>query len=72
MKFAEFDLTPTGRISNMVKDLDAARDYARTAGVPLPVTTAVSELHRWLAATGHGDADNAALMHYYGTPAVCS
>lgn len=66
VKFAEVDLTPTGRVSNMVKDLEAARDYARSTGVPLPVTTAVSELHRWLAAAGHGDADNAALMHYYG------
>ncbi|MGN9840692.1 NAD(P)-dependent oxidoreductase [Nonomuraea sp. H19] len=65
VKFAEFDLTPTGRVSNMVKDLEAVRDYARSAGVPLPVTTAVAELHRWLAAAGHGDADNAALMHYY-------
>ncbi|MFJ1969373.1 NAD(P)-dependent oxidoreductase [Streptomyces sp. NPDC087903] len=68
VKFAEIDLTPTGRISNMVKDLEAARDYARSAGVPLPVTTAVSELHRWLVTAGHGNADNAALMHYYETP----
>jgi 2-hydroxy-3-oxopropionate reductase len=29
------------------------------------VTTAVSELHRWLVTAGHGSADNAALMHYY-------
>lgn len=65
VKFADADLSPTGRVSNMVKDLEAARDYARSAGVPLPVTTAVAELHRWLAAAGHGDADNAALMHYY-------
>ncbi|WP_406121231.1 NAD(P)-dependent oxidoreductase [Streptomyces canus] len=65
VKFAEADLSPTGRISNMVKDLDAARDHARSAGVPMPITTAVAELHRWLAAAGHGDADNAALMHYY-------
>ncbi|MGR6974245.1 NAD(P)-dependent oxidoreductase [Streptomyces cynarae] len=65
VKFAEADLSPTGRVSNMVKDLDAARDYARSAGVPLPVTSAVAELHRWLTAAGHGDADNAALMHYY-------
>lgn len=65
VKFAEFDLSPTGRVSNMVKDLEAVRDYARSAGVPLPVTTAVAELHRWLTAAGHGDADNAALMHYY-------
>ncbi|KOG42420.1 6-phosphogluconate dehydrogenase [Streptomyces resistomycificus] len=65
VKFADADLSPTGRVSNMVKDLEAARAYARSAGVPLPVTTAVSELHRWLTAAGHGDADNAALMHYY-------
>lgn len=65
VKFAELDLTPTGRVSNMVKDLETARDYARSAGVPLPVTTAVSELHRWLSTAGHGAADNAALMHYY-------
>lgn len=65
VKFAEVDLSPTGRVSNMVKDLEAARDHARSAGVPLPVTTCVAELHRWLTTAGHGDADNAALMHYY-------
>ncbi|WP_245170600.1 NAD(P)-dependent oxidoreductase [Streptomyces bottropensis] len=65
VKFAEADLSPTGRVGNMVKDLDAARDHARSAGIPLPITTAVAELHRWLGAAGHGDADNAALMHYY-------
>lgn len=65
IKFADLDLTPTGRISNMVKDLEAARDYARTANIPLPVTTTASEVHRWLIAAGHGDADSAALMLYY-------
>ena len=49
----------------MVKDLETARDYARSANIPLPVTTAVSELHRWLSAAGHGDSDDAALMLYY-------
>jgi 2-hydroxy-3-oxopropionate reductase len=72
VKFADIDLASTGRVSNMVKDLEAARDFARSAGVPLPVTTTVSELHRWLAAAGHGDADNAALMHYYGPSEVRS
>lgn len=72
VKFAEVDLTPTGRIGNMVKDLEAARDYARSAGVPLPVATAVCELHRWLALAGHGEADNAALMHYYEATEVRS
>lgn len=64
-KFAALDLTPTGRISNMVKDLDAAREFARSENVPLPLTAAVSELHRWLTVAGHGDSDNAALMLYY-------
>ncbi|NGY64198.1 NAD(P)-dependent oxidoreductase [Lentzea sp. NEAU-D13] len=64
-KFAEVDLTPTGRVRNMVKDLETARDFARTANIPLPITSAVSELHRWAVAAGHGDEDNAALMHYY-------
>jgi 2-hydroxy-3-oxopropionate reductase len=64
-KFADLDLTPTGRLRNMVKDLESARDYARSLDVPLPITSAVSELHRWAVAAGHGDADNAALMHYY-------
>jgi 3-hydroxyisobutyrate dehydrogenase-like beta-hydroxyacid dehydrogenase len=72
VKFAELDLSPTGRVSNMVKDLEAARDYARSADVPLPVTTAVTELHRWLVTAGHGDADNAALMHYYRPTGVQS
>jgi 3-hydroxyisobutyrate dehydrogenase-like beta-hydroxyacid dehydrogenase len=65
VKFATLDLSPTGRVSNMVKDLETAREFARSAGVPLPATTTASELHRWLQAHGYGDADNAALMHYY-------
>lgn len=65
VKFADVDLTPTGRVSNMVKDLETARDYARQADIPLPVTTTVAELNRWLSAAGHGGADNAALMLYY-------
>jgi 3-hydroxyisobutyrate dehydrogenase-like beta-hydroxyacid dehydrogenase len=71
-KFVAVDLSPTGRVSNMVKDLETARDYARAANVPLPVTTLTSELHRWLASNGHGDADNAALMLYYAGGGVAS
>jgi 2-hydroxy-3-oxopropionate reductase len=64
-KFAEVDLAPTGRVVNMVKDLEAARAFARSENVPLPITSAVTELHHWLVTAGHGDADNAALMRYY-------
>lgn len=64
-KFVAADLTPTGRVANMVKDLETARDFARAENVPLPVTTLVSELNRWLVAQGMEDADNVALMGYY-------
>ena len=49
----------------LIKDLETARDFARAAGVPLPITTAVSEQNRWLVAQGFGDADNVALIGYY-------
>ena len=65
VKFATGDLTPTGRIANMVKDLDTARDHGRGVGVPLPLTALVCELNRWLVANGHGDADSAALMGFF-------
>lgn len=65
VKFATGDLTPTGRIANMVKDLDTARDHARGIGVPLPLTALVAELNRWLVAQDLGDADSAALMGFF-------
>jgi 2-hydroxy-3-oxopropionate reductase len=64
-KFAALDMSPTGRISNMVKDLETAREYAVATNVPLPLTTTAAELHRWLAGREHGASDNAALMFYY-------
>jgi 2-hydroxy-3-oxopropionate reductase len=64
-KFAAVDLSPTGRVSNMVKDLEAAREYAVASNVPLPLTTTAAELHRWLVGRRHGASDNAALMLYY-------
>jgi 3-hydroxyisobutyrate dehydrogenase-like beta-hydroxyacid dehydrogenase len=64
-KFAGVDLSPTGRVSNMVKDLETAREFALANNVPLPLTSTAAELHRWLVARQHGDSDNAALMLYY-------
>jgi 2-hydroxy-3-oxopropionate reductase len=63
-KFATADPAPTGRVSNMVKDLETARTAAVESGVPLPVTTAAVEVFRWLAARGLGAADPAALMAF--------
>lgn len=65
VKFATGDLTPTGRIGNMVKDLDTALEHARKAGIPMPLTTLVCELNRWLVAQGLEDADSAALMGFF-------
>lgn len=65
VKFASADPTVTGRISNMVKDLDGATGAGRTLGVPLPLTSAAAEVHRWLASRGLANADSAALLAYY-------
>ena len=71
MKFAVADPTVTGRIANMVKDLDGATQAGRGVGVPLPLTTAAAEVHRWLRSRGLDAADSAALLAYYD-PEVAS
>ncbi|WP_202918605.1 NAD(P)-dependent oxidoreductase [Saccharothrix deserti] len=58
-KFAGLDLNAAGPVGNMVEDLETAQEYARASNVPLPVTAAVSELHRRLGTAG--DSDIAAL-----------
>lgn len=71
VKFALADPTVTGRIANMVKDLDGATQAGRGVGVPLPLTTAAAEVHRWLRSRGLEAADSAALLAYYD-PEVAS
>lgn len=70
VKFATRDYTPTGRIDNMVKDLDAVQDLARATGTAMPLTAACAEVHRLLASAGLGGADNAALMKYFDGPGM--
>lgn len=65
VKFATADPTVTGRIGNMIKDLDGATEAARGAGVPVPLTAASAEVHRWLRSRGLDAADSAALLAYY-------
>jgi len=67
VKFAVADPTVTGRIANMIKDLDGALEAARGVGVPLPLTAASAEVHRWLRSRGLDAADSAALVAYYDT-----
>lgn len=67
-KMATKDYTPTGRLDNMVKDLNAAQDLARHTGTAMPMTALCAEIHRLLTAAGLGGADSAALMKFYEGP----
>lgn len=67
-RFAARDYRRTGRIDNMVKDLNGAQDLARAAMLPLPLTAACAEVHRMLTAAGLGGEDQAALMEYFKAP----
>jgi 2-hydroxy-3-oxopropionate reductase len=61
-KFAARDFTPTGRIDNMLKDLDSVQAFALKTKTPLPLTGAVTELHRLFVAMGLGPRDSAEMM----------
>lgn len=67
-RFATRDYARTGRIDNMVKDLDGATAIARAARLPMPLTTTAAEVHRLLTAAGLGGEDQAALMEYFSGP----
>ncbi|MGG7581570.1 NAD(P)-dependent oxidoreductase [Rhizobium sp. Nf11,1] len=61
-KFAARDFSPTGRIDNMLKDLDSVQAFALKTKTPLPMTGAVVEIHRLLCAAGLGPKDSAEMM----------
>ena len=58
----------TGRIDNMVKDLNAAQDLAHLTHTSMPLTAICAEVHRMLTAAGLGGEDQAALMEYFKGP----
>ena len=64
-KMAARDYTPTGRIDNMLKDLEAVQAFAFGQRLPLPLTGAITELHRLFIAAGIGAEDTAATMKYF-------
>ena len=64
-RFAARDYRPTGRIDNMVKDLNGALDLARLSHTSMPMTALCAEIHRMLTAAGLGDRDQAAVMEYF-------
>jgi 2-hydroxy-3-oxopropionate reductase len=61
-KFAARDFTPTGSLGNMLKDLDSVQAFALKTKTPLPLTSAVTEIHRVLIAMGLGTKDSAEVM----------
>ncbi len=65
LKFAAVDLTPTGNIANMVKDLGTASASANASGLSLPLTDLALAQNQELVNQGHAQADNANLMRLY-------
>lgn len=61
-KFAARDFTPTGSLGNMLKDLDSIQAFALKTKTPMPLTSAVTDLHRILIAMGLGSRDSAEVM----------
>ena len=61
-KFARRDFSPTGRIDNMLKDLDSLQAFALKTKTPLPMVGQVVEIHRLLCAAGLGPRDSAEMM----------
>ncbi|MEM7472735.1 MAG: NAD(P)-dependent oxidoreductase [Pseudomonadota bacterium] len=64
-RFATKDYRRTGRIDNMVKDLNAVNDLARQTGTAMPMTAMCAEIHRMLTAAGLGGEDQAAVMEFF-------
>ena len=67
-KMAGRDYSPTGRIDNMVKDLNGVQDLARSTNTAMPLTAVCAEIHRVFMSAGIGNIDNAALMKFYEGP----
>ena len=64
-RFATKDYRRTGRIDNMVKDLDGAQNLARRTGTSMPLTALTVEIHRMMTAAGLGAEDQAMLMEFF-------
>jgi len=67
-RYVARDYRRTGRIDNMVKDLNGAMDLARASNTAMPLTAVCAEGHRMLTAAGLGGEDQAALMEYFKGP----
>jgi 2-hydroxy-3-oxopropionate reductase len=61
-KFAARDYAPTGRIDNMLKDLDSLQAFAMKTKTPMPLTAQAVEVNRLLCMAGLGPRDSAEAM----------
>ena len=64
-RYANKDYEPTGRIDNMVKDLDAVQALSRQTGTAMPLTALCAEMHRYMTTAGYGAEDQAMMMEYW-------
>ena len=64
-KMARRDFSPTGRIDNMLKDLETVQAAAFAGRIPMPVTSLIADLHRMLVAGGLGAADSAEYVRLF-------
>ena len=64
-KMARRDFSPTGRIDNMLKDLETVQQAALAKRIPMPVTSLIADLHRMLVAGGLGPADSAEYVNLF-------
>lgn len=64
-RYVDKDYRRTGRIDNMVKDLNGAQDLARLTNTAMPMTAVCAEIHRMMTAAGFGGEDQAALMEFF-------
>lgn len=67
-KMAHRDYSPTGRLDNMLKDLDGVQALARATHTAMPVTAMVAEIHRAFVSAGQGGDDTVALMRQFEGP----
>jgi 2-hydroxy-3-oxopropionate reductase len=64
-RFAVKDYRRTGRLDNMVKDLNFVQDLARQTGTAMPMTALCAEIHRLMTAAGWGGEDQAVLREFF-------
>ena len=64
-KMARRDYSPTGRLDNMLKDLEGVLALAHATNTRIPVTELITQIHDRFVTAGLGAEDNATLMRQF-------